>query len=160
MSDEILATVRASAARRYLAVAALGLLSAMVLYLAISTSPDWPWRVFLFVLGLAALYATQALWSATALSLELTETELRDSSGVVLAKVEDIAVINRGTFAFKPSNGFMIKTKTKQARAWRPGIWWRLGRGVAVGGVTPGSQTKPMADILSALVAQRDQPEG
>jgi hypothetical protein len=50
----------------------------------------------------------------------------------------------------------MIHTVTRADRVWEPGMWWRLGKFVAIGGVTPGSQTKTMSEILSALVAERD----
>jgi hypothetical protein len=80
---------------------------------------------------------------------------LTDSEGTVLARVEDIVAVNRGAFAIKPSNGFTLTLKNPAPRAWQPGLWWRLGRRVAVGGVTPGSQARPMADIIAVMVARR-----
>ena len=50
----------------------------------------------------------------------------------------------------------MILLKTPGRRVWRPGLWWRLGRRVAIGGVTAASQTKPLADILTMKVLERD----
>ena len=49
----------------------------------------------------------------------------------------------------------MLKTRTPGPRVWRPGIWWRIGRRVGIGGVMPGHQTKAMAEILAALQAER-----
>ena len=154
MSDEILAEVSASAPRRVMGVVMLGGLGVLLLYIAFMTPPAPVWQVFLIVLGLASLWLAQVMWQVTAVTLILTPTELRDSDGTVLVRVEDVAAVDRGAFALKPSNGFMIKTHRPQARGWRPGMWWRIGRRVAVGGVTPGSQTKPMADILSAMLVR------
>ena len=154
MSDEILARVEASVPRRYLGLAMLVGLGALLLYIAFATPPALHWQLFLIVLGLLILWVAQLMWQATEGVLVLTRSELREEGGPVLARIEDIERVDRGAFALKPSNGFMIKTRRPQARGWRPGMWWRLGRRVAVGGVTPGSQTKPMADIIAALLTE------
>jgi hypothetical protein len=54
----------------------------------------------------------------------------------------------------KPSNGFTVVMETKQPRAWAPGLWWRVGRRVGVGGVTGASQTKFMAEQIALRLAQ------
>ncbi|SPF78267.1 hypothetical protein [Pseudoprimorskyibacter insulae] len=156
MSEEILATVHASAARRFIGVGTMAGLGGLVLYLALATAPALHWRLFLLVMGGGALFVAQFMWQTTGLRLELTQTELRDSNGRQLVALDDVEAVNRGAFAFKPSNGFMIKTKSRQSKVWRPGMWWRMGRMVAVGGVTPGSQTKPMADIMAAIVSGQE----
>ena len=154
MSDEVLATVHASPPRRAMGFGTLAGLGVLLLYIAFMQPPALHWQVFLIVLGAGALWLAQHMWQVTGRHLELTATELRDSDGTVLARVEDIASVDRSAFAMKPSNGFSIKTHRPQARCWRPGMWWRIGRRVAVGGVTPGSQTRPMADIISMLIAR------
>lgn len=156
MSDEIVATVKASEGRRYIGVGMLSVVGAMVIYVALATPPSPSWLVFLLVVGLAALWLAARMWHATQFQLELTESELRCTDGNVIARVEDIEVVDRGFFAFKPSNGFLIKTKTPASRVWRPGLWWRIGRRIGVGGVTPGSQSKAMSEILAAMIAMRD----
>ena len=85
----------------------------------------------------------------------MTKTELRTSDGLLIAKVSDIRSLDRGVFAFKPSNGFMLRLNVKTPRRWRPGVWWSLGDRIGVGGVTSAHQTKAMAEILSAMIAQR-----
>jgi hypothetical protein len=129
---------------------------ALVLYVAMSTPPSLAWQVFLVLVGVAALWMAERMRRATEQKLELTETELRCSDGQLVARIEDIENIERGAFAFKPSNGFLITLKTPGARVWQPGLWWRLGRRIGVGGVTPGSQTKFMSEIIAAQLAERD----
>ena len=74
---------------------------------------------------------------------------LRDGNGRLLCRMDQIAGVDRGAFAFKPSNGFLVKLKEPMPRVWQPGLWWRLGRRIGVGGVTPAGQGKFMADMIA-----------
>ena len=74
------------------------------------------------------------------LGLVLTEQELVDTSGRLLTRIEDIHRVERGFLAFRPSHGFSLHLKTSQPRAWAPGLWWRFGRPIGVGGVISGAQ--------------------
>ena len=153
--DEVLATISASQGRRILGIGSLWVLSLMVIYVGIVQPPAIGWQVFLFVLGGGSIWIAEQMRRATALTLELTKTELRDSSGQRLATVNEIDSLDRGIFAFKPSNGFLLRLTGAQSRVWRPGLWWRLGSRIGVGGMTPGHQAKFMAEILSAIIAAR-----
>ncbi len=154
MSDtRILAEVSASAPRRVIGVGMLWFLGGLLIYVALVTPPSVGWRMLLVLLGACAIWLGYVMMRATTVTLQLTEHELRDTAGTLLARVEDIQRIDRGVFALKPSNGFTLILKQPQERCWRPGLWWRLGRRVAVGGVTPGSQTRPMADVIAAMIA-------
>jgi hypothetical protein len=155
MSSEILAVVEATPARRVIGVAMLGMLGALLLYVALNATPGLGALLFLIVCGCGSLWLSVRLWQSTLDRVELTEEELRTGSGEVIARVEDIESVDRGFFAFKPSNGFVVTLKQRSPRAWNPGLWWRLGRRVGVGGVTPGVQGKGMADMLSGLIAVR-----
>ena len=152
-----LASAAASVPRRWMGVGMLALLGGLLLYVALSTPPENVlWQVFLIVLGLASLGLAEKMRRATELSIYLTEAGLHDSAGEVIAPLDQIARIERGTFAFKPSHGFTVQLITPQPRRWKPGIWWRMGRRVGIGGVMPGGQTKFMAEMLQAMLAERD----
>lgn len=157
MTNEVLATVNASQPRRWIGVAMLVIVGVVVIYVAMATPPSIPWQVFLIVVGAGAVWMADRMRRATEHRLELTETELRSTEGLVLARLDDIEKVERGVFAFKPSNGFLVTLKSPGARAWRPGLWWRMGRRIGIGGVTPASQTKFMSEILSAQLMERDQ---
>lgn len=156
MSDTVLATVHASQPRRWMGVVMLVAVGVLVLYVAMATPPSPGFQVFLIATGIVSLWTADKMRRATENTLELTETELRCSDGQVVAKIDDIITVERGAFAFKPSNGFLITLKTPGARVWQPGLWWRMGRRIGIGGVTPGSQTKFMSEIISAQIAQID----
>ena len=153
---EVLATMAASPARRILGAGMLGSLGVLTLYMAMTAPPSPGWLVFLLVVGAASLWCGLRLWQATAHTIELTTTELRCTDGTLIARVEDLDHIDRGFFAFKPSNGFVLRSKRPAARAWYPGLWWRMGRRIGVGGVTPGQQGKTMSEILAAMMAGLD----
>ena len=109
------------------------------------------WQIFLLLVGGLALWLADAMRRATALSVELTRDGLRTSDGEIIAALDQIETLDRGIFAFKPSNGFLIKLTQKAPARWQPGLWWRLGKRIGVGGVTPGAQSRVMADLLTAL---------
>lgn len=155
MDDDILATVRVSVLRRWLGVGVLLGFGGMVIYIALAVPPALHWQIFLLLIGAGSLWMAERMRRATALQLELTREELRCSDGTRIAAVGEIEAVERGTFAFKPSNGFLIRTRAGDARAWYPGLWWRLGRRVGVGGVTSAPQTKAMSEILAAVLAER-----
>ncbi|WP_293573098.1 hypothetical protein [Phaeobacter sp.] len=160
MSDEILATVEAAQPRRVMATGMLTVVGAMLIYVALAQPPAPHWLLFLVAVGGFALWLALRLWQATEFRIELTKDELRCSDGVLIAKTADIAAVDRGIFAFKPSNGFLIRTFDKADRRWRPGLWWRYGQRIGIGGVTPAAQSKTMAEILAIMVAQRDGSAG
>lgn len=155
--DKILARASATGPRRVIGVGTMGGLGLLLLWLAVMQPPANPlWLVFLIVLGVAALWVAQHMWRVTARELVLTEEALTDSSGAVIARMADVVKVDRGAFALKPSNGFALMLSEPGPRAWHPGLWWRTGRRVAVGGVTAARDTKPMADIISVLVMRRN----
>lgn len=151
--SEVLAQIRPSAPRRLVGVVVMGGLGVLLVTLAFLRPPSALFlQLFLLALGVLALAGADILRRVTALTLELTETELRDSAGRVLTPVDQIAAVSRGVFAAKPSNGFVLRLKKSQPRAWAPGLWWRIGRRLGVGGVTPAGESRAMADIIAALI--------
>ncbi len=155
--DEVLATIHASAPRRWLGVGMMAALGGIVIYIALAEPPAPGWALFLFGFGGAALFAAVKMHAATTREIELTRTELRDSTGTRIAAVAEIESVERGFFAFKPSNGFVLRTRQPgDGRHWQPGMWWRVGRRVGVGGVTAAAQTKFVAELITVLMAERD----
>jgi len=154
--DEVLAVMRASTGRRALGVGCLGALGAMLIWVGLTRSFDaLAWQVFVIFLGALVIWMADAMRRATAQRIELTREGVRSSDGELIAAIDDIESMDRGVFAFKPSNGFVLKTKSKAPARWRPGLWWRMGRRIGLGGVTPGHQSKVMSEMIAALVADR-----
>jgi hypothetical protein len=147
--------------RRWIGVGMLAALGGLLLWLALSSSAMAPgWRAVLGAIGLGAAWGAERMWRATGLSVELTAAGLSDSNGRVIAPLAAIRSIDRGAFAFKPSNGFLVRLNAPQPRAWAPGLWWRIGRSVGVGGVTNRDEAKLMAEYLAAMLAGRGGGSG
>lgn len=142
--------LRATPVRRVVSVGMMGILGALLLYLA-ATSGQMAlgYKLFLLVLGAGSLYLARRAWAATEHGIELRDAGLVQTDGTVICRLDEIEKVERGMFAFKPSNGFVVVLKSPAARAWAPGLWWRLGRRVGVGGVTPSGAGKAMADMLA-----------
>lgn len=156
MGETVLARVTPSPVRRGFALLTLGGLGVILELLAFLRPPQAIYlQLFLILLGLAVLVLTARLWQATGRGLVLTDSALRDTAGRIVAPVAAIRRVERGIFAFKPSNGFLLKLNEKQPRAWEPGLYWRSGRSVGVGGAISGAEGRAMADAIGILLARR-----
>ncbi len=161
MNDDVLAELAPTPVRRLASLAVLLLLGAMVVYLGLAMpSISLFWRLVLLAIGAGVLVIAQRLYQATGHAIILTRDALRDSGGRQLCKLDDIVAVERGAFAFKPSHGFLIRTKTRGGRAWAPGLWWRFGTRIGVGGATPAGQAKFMAEMLAAAIHDKQQNSG
>ncbi|GAW33977.1 hypothetical protein RA2_01022 [Roseovarius sp. A-2] len=155
LDEDVEVVLAASSGRRVIGVGSVAMLGLILLYLALVQSPGLGWQVFMVGFGTLALWLALRMWRATTLRLELSPAGLRCSDGRVVAPMDDIIGVARGAFAFKPSNGFMIKMSRAAPFAWEPGLWWRIGRRVGVGGVTPATPAKVMAEILQDRINLR-----
>ena len=163
---EVLTRVHASKPRRLFGVMMLALLGAILLYIGLGggSQMGFGWRLYMLAMGAGALWVARAMARATRGAIVLTQAAVvfEDAAGdlSVVVPIADVVSVERGTFANKPSNGFSLRLRTRQARAWRPGLWWRMGKRVGVGGVAAGAQTKAMADMIAAMINAREPGEG
>ncbi len=156
----VLARVEASAGRRVFGIGVLALLAFALIWLGISPQPvAFAMRLLVLAIAIAVAFAGWSMYRATTLTLELTEEGLQDSSGHLLAPLHQISAVDRGTFAFKPSNGFLLRLSTSGPRRFLPGLYWQLGRRIGVGGVLRGAETKQMADVIAIHLAERAASE-
>lgn len=157
-NEEVIATLEPALPRRVFGAAVLYALGFLLLALAVFRPPSEPLGLaFLFLFGPAVLWLAHALWRATARRLVLTSEAVSEEGGRVLARIADIRAVDRGFFAFRPSNGFVLRLSAPADRFWAPGLWWRTRRMVGVGGVLRGAEARLMADAISAIVAARGQ---
>lgn len=154
--DEVLERITPSTPRRVMATGSLGLLGAMLIWLAATQPPaDLAFLSLLIVVGAGSLWLSWTLWRASGVVLELTREEFREEGGRLLARIENIAKVDRGFFAFKPAAGFRLSLTDPMPNAYAPGLWWRRRRMLMVGGVTSRAQTKAVADLISIRLAQK-----
>jgi hypothetical protein len=151
--DDVIATLQASILRRIFAYGAVFILGAMLILLAFVQPPAFGWQVFLVLLGAGALVVAERLRRATLLGLVLTERGLCDTAGQVLTTIDNIKSVDRGAFAFKPSNGFVLRLRNNESSVWAPGLWWRFSKRIGVGGVTAAGPAKYMAEQIALRIA-------
>ncbi|WP_439139810.1 hypothetical protein [Roseicyclus sp.] len=155
--NEVLATIDPHPVRRVFTTGVLGMLGFILIYVAAATPPaDLVWLAFLVILGIGSLYLAWQVWIATAVTLELTRSALREAGGRVIFELAEVESVDRSVFAFKPAGGFLVRLKapTTRGRVYAPALWWRSGRRVAVGGATAAHQAKPVADLIKIIVAE------
>lgn len=144
-------------ARRWLGVISLGLpavLVGIVILQGAITSP----QSLIIVLLIAAAFGWSAyrMWNVPIAGIEFDGSELRTQDGVVIAKLQDIVSVQTGIFALRPSNGFMMVMKDSERVPTRPGIYWRQGRHIGVGGLLQAAEAKAIGRALQFAVAKRD----
>ncbi|MEO0750809.1 MAG: hypothetical protein AAFY25_03320 [Pseudomonadota bacterium] len=158
MSDEVITELYASPTRRFLGVGMLLLLGGMLVYTGLAHPPaTLGWQAFLLGMGGLCLWVAERMRQATAHGVQLTDAGLRTSNGEVIAAFDDIHSVDRSVFVFKPSHGFVVHLKSSSGARWMPGLWWRMGKRIGIGGVTPGGAGKIMADMLAAMLLKRDK---
>lgn len=156
--NHIIAVIDPRPGRRVAAVGGIGALGALLMYVAATHPPaHLGWLLFLVVTGGGFLTLAWYMWGVTGVRLDLTHDELCEHAGRTLCSIDEVAAVDRGFFAFKPANGFRIRLKrpTTRGAVYAPGLWWRIGRIVMVGGVTSGAQAKAMADLITVLLAKQ-----
>ncbi len=151
-----LARLPASAPRRVLAGLILSALALLLLWIAVAVPAGAGWRLAMGAAGGLVGSALCAMWSGTRGALELREEGLVLPNGRLLAAMAEIRGVDRGMFAMKPSNGFVLRLASARRPAWVPGLYWRFGRRLGVGGITEAGASRAMADILSIRLAGRD----
>lgn len=154
--EQVLAVLRPSPPRRVIGVAILGLLGFMLIWFGFQHPTD-PilFSVILIAMGSVSIWLAWRMWVATSGSLILTDRVLKEEGGRILARVDDMRAIDRGVFAVKPAGGFTVVTASSEARSWAPGLWWRLGRRVGIGGVTHRHEGRYMAEVLAEVISAR-----
>ncbi len=102
-----------------------------------------------------ALWLAQKVFRTDAGAVMFDGERIYDDADTVLCHLDDVVDIERGFALFKPSGGFVLVLKSEVARGWSPGLWWRMGRRVGIGGATSSRACKHMADAITGALATR-----
>lgn len=147
--------LRAAPLRRVLGLAMLWGLAGLLALLALS-GLTVPAAAALLGIAALAVWAAERMRRATAGALVLSEAGLETDDGRLIAPLEQMLRVDRGVFAFKPSNGFVLILRAPVGPAlWAPGLYWRRGRRIGVGGVTSAGAGKAMAEAIALRLAAR-----
>ncbi|MGB3245258.1 MAG: hypothetical protein WBB25_12030 [Sulfitobacter sp.] len=149
---EVLAEMRATPSRRVAGLFSLLALACLLIYVVLTRPPEQPWQILLLGLGLGAFWVALKMYHATASAVLLTDQGLHDADGTLIVALADIRHVDRGFLAFKPSHGIVLRAATAGGAQWRPGLWWRIGTRIGIGGMTPAHQAKTMSRQLDELI--------
>lgn len=154
--DDVIASLEPSLGRRWFGALSLGALG-VVLILAAFVQPPEIWWLKLLTPLLGILFIWQAQWNlrVTATGLFLTRKGLFDGQGTLICALYNMREVDRGVFAFKPSNGFLVRLVEPEPKGWAPGLYWRLGKRLGIGGATHPAQNKAMAEAIEMLIMER-----
>ncbi len=144
-----------SQGRRLLILAAVAALGLLVIVLGFQIGARLS-GMMLIGFGVVILAFADVLRRSTQRSIVLKTQGLFDSAGEKLAAWDDMVIVERGALAIKPSNGFALVLNVADGRRWRPGVWWRLGRRVGVGGVLRAREARFMAEHIALELAKRE----
>lgn len=154
--SEVLARLEPSLGRRWIGVICLAALGLCLLYFAVfEATGHLGYSLLLIVAGLGCLWQAQWNLRVTQTGLYLTRQGLFDAKDDLICPLYNMQEVERGIFAFKPSNGFLVRLSEPEPRAWAPGLYWRLGRRLGIGGATQPAQAKAMADTIDLLIRER-----
>lgn len=152
---ETLIELRVTAMRRYAGVAVLLGLGCVLVYVALNRAPGPALQALMAAGGIAAFYGARGVWRATSSAVVLSAEGLHDADGTPIAPLDLIEKVDGGFLAFRPSNGFTVRLRTAQPTGWRPGLWWRYGTRIGIGGMTPRQPGKMMAAALNEMVHKK-----
>lgn len=154
--QEVRFTLRPSRARLWFAVAAQAGAGLVLVWIAVALGEAGVvLRAACAVAGGLLLWGLGRLRDAGSRALVLTEAGLADTKDGPICRLADIVRVERGAFAFKPARGFALRLAARGPRRWVPGLWWRTGRTIGVGGLTGAGETRIMAEMIEAAVAAR-----
>ena len=158
--SEILVKLEVAQGRRMFGVISITGLGITLLYIAAVYPPSIVLSLLtLIITGALFIWAGVRLYRSTDNTIVLTREAITTQSGHVLCRLEDINRVDRGFFAFKPSNGFLVSLKQRGERSWAPGMWWSFGKHIGIGGVTSPRQSKEMVSIIQILLTEKQQSE-
>ena len=159
-TDKVVATLAPSGIRRSLGIGGLAALGVILAYVAAAGRDASVSSLTLAVAAALAVLLAYKMLVSTSKALELRTDGLYTSDGMLIASISNVRQVELGVFAFKPSNGFLIVLKQPMAGSWNPGLWWRFGRRVGIGGVTPRAEGKVMAEAMTLLLREYSRDAG
>jgi hypothetical protein len=148
--------LRPSRARLWFALAALAGAGLAFVWIGVVLAEAGPGlRAVAVVAGGLLLWGLARLHDAGGRALVLTDAGLSDTRAGPICAIADIRGVERGVFALKPARGFALRLAAPARRRWVPGLWWRTGRTIGVGGLTGSGETRVLAEMIAAMVAAR-----
>lgn len=144
--DSAIVEVRRPAAARWSLLAAICALTGIFLWLGLRDG-----AVIMGVLAIPTGLVGVAVFLAKGLAVRFDGQAVFDDTGRVLCRIDQIEKVERGLAPLSPSSGFVIRTFASQPGGWSPGLWWRFGRRIGIGGATSAKAGRNMASAIDLV---------
>ena len=144
--DSAIVEVRRPAMARLALLCAIVALFGIFLTLALRDG-----AVVMGVLAIPAALGAVVVYRAKGSAVRFDGEAVFDDTGLVLCRIDEIEKVERGLAFFNPSSGFVIRTHESQISGWSPGLWWRFGRRIGVGGATSARAGRNMASAIDLV---------
>lgn len=156
----VIARLPCSPIRRIMGAVFLALPGIILIWLAVTRSESTVLvTAFSALVGFAMVWGSWRVWTATQNGLVLTEDGLFDDTGRSICPLAEIERVESGILAIKPSGGFVLHLFNPAPPGWVPGLWWRRGRRLGVGGSVNARMAKAMSEAIAMLVLRRNDHE-
>lgn len=143
-----------AAGRRLMALGAIYALGGLLVWLGFAVGVQPLSNLFFIGCGAGLIWCAEKMRQTSQRGVALTVDGLFDTDGTQIVQWDEIEQVERGVFAMKPSNGFGIKLKARAVRSWAPGLWWRTGRRIGVGGLLAPREVRTMGEQMAVLLPQ------
>lgn len=153
---DVIVKIQPSFGRRIFGIAILCLAALIMLNYAFGDkAQSIVLRVFLLLFAVVFLWHAQTNLRFADAALILKRDGLFDNHGELICNLSNINRIDRGWISFKPSNGLLIRMHRPMPLKWVPGLYWRFGKNLGVGGMVSPVLTKEMSDKLLLLMQEK-----
>ncbi|MEM0977526.1 MAG: hypothetical protein AAGJ34_08330 [Pseudomonadota bacterium] len=144
-----------SAGRYWFGIACLSLPALFIVFALSQGVVTRLWAMgFLMAIASAFLWAAYRMYSVPRAGLLFDGRVLRTEDGLVVAALTDIDVVQTGIFAMRPSNGFSLIMKEADHLPTRPGIFWRQGKMIGIGGILAAAETRAIGRLMQAKLKE------
>lgn len=145
-ADSAIVEVRRPATARWALLAAIAALTGIFLTLGLRDG-----AVIMGILAIPTALAGIAVYRAKSMVVRFDGEAVFDDTGFVLCRIDQIVKVERGLGPLNPSSGFVIRTHEPQGSGWSPGLWWRFGRRIGIGGATSARAGRNMASAIDLV---------
>ena len=90
----------------------------------------------------------------------INQSGLFNLDGSVICEIGDIERIDVSPYTFKSANGFIVILKTKSSFKSIPGLYWRLGKRISIGGLVSKNESKFLSQTLLGFFHETEKKTG
>ena len=126
------------------------ILSLFLIYTLLTLNDKISFSDFLLIpiLVISILWFRRFLSRYSKIGFVISTDGLFDLNMDLICTIDDIKKIDVSPYTFKSANGFIILLKTKSSFKSIPGLYWRVGKRISIGGLVSKNESKLLSGRL------------